>query len=81
MLRLTKVQLLHCLSEDNTAAVISPVMFWRGWEHNGEKKVKFSLKNMFSTLGFVPQGKNRELIALVQPFSVEKMSKSKKGDI
>lgn len=64
MLQLAKVPLLRRLSENNTAPVINPVMFWCGWEHNGEKKVKFSLKNMFSTLVFVPQDKNHELIAV-----------------
>lgn len=78
MLRLTKLQ----PGRGQQALVISPVMFWCGWEHNGEKKVKFSLKNMFSTLAFVPRDKNRELIALFQPFSVVKMSKSiNQGDV
>lgn len=61
MFRLAKVQLLRRLSENNTAPVINPVMFWCGWEH---EKVKFSLKNMFSALVFVPQDKNHELIAV-----------------
>lgn len=57
-------------------------MLWCGWEHNVEKKVKFSLKNMFSSLVVIPQDKNRELIALLQPLSVEKISKSiNRGDI